>query len=49
MVEIGDPGKVHSLEWGAIRVPIGKRAVVSIDPRRAGALAESCIVEVIGE
>lgn len=48
MVEMIDPGKVHQLERGMVRVPIGRAAIVSIDPRRASAIAEQAIIEVTG-
>ena len=41
--------RVHSLGGGMIRTPLGQPAVVAIDPRKAGHLAESALVEVIGE
>ncbi len=49
MCEMSDPGKVHPLERGMIRVPVGRIAYVSIDPRRAGYIATAAVVEVIGK
>lgn len=43
-----DAGKMYDLGQGYIRVPIGRPAVVAIDPRRGGALAETAVVEIIG-
>ena len=48
MVEMIDPGKVHHLERGLVRVPIGRPATVSIDPRRASSIADQSIIEVVG-
>ena len=49
MVEFGGRGKTHSLGGGMIRTPLGQPAIVHIDPRRAGPIAETALVEVIGE
>ena len=49
MVEMTGRGKAHSLGGGMIRTPLGQPAIVHIDPRRAGAIAETALVEVIGK
>ena len=49
MVEMTGRGKSHSLGGGMIRTPLGQPAIVHIDPRRAGAIAETALVEVIGK
>ncbi len=47
--EVTGHGKTHSLGGGLIRTPLGQPAVVNIDPRKAGAIAETALVEVIGK
>ena len=47
MVEMTGRGKAHSLGGGMIRTPLEQPAIVHIDPRRAGAIAETALVEVI--
>ena len=49
MVEMSVRGKTHSLGGGMIRTPLGQPANVHIDPRKAGAIAETALVEVIGK
>ena len=49
MIEINEPGRIHPLGSGLVRVPTGRPATVSIDPRRGSAIADSLIVEVIGK
>ncbi len=48
MADMIGRGKTHSLGGGVIRTPLGTPAIVHIDPRKAGAIAETAIVEVIG-
>ena len=49
IVDMTGRGKTHSLAGGMIRTPLGQPAIVHIDPRKAGAIAESALVEVIGK
>ena len=49
MCEMSSQARLHHLGEGLIRVPVGRPATVVIDPRRAGAVADQAIVEIIGE
>ena len=49
MCEIDDPGHIHTLGSGMIRVPRGRAASVCIDPRKASSIAEEALVEVVGK
>ena len=44
-----DAAKIHALGQGHIRVPHGRPAIVTLDPRRGGALAETAVAEVTGK